>query len=106
MKNPFKNNSLASGMLGFILGAGTLAGGQALIHNNDDYSYSKPAGIMDTSFHGLENDEEGDVIITPSGKCYHSIYGCNSLRRSKKCRKVTRDQAEGAGLTPCSKCYP
>lgn len=30
MKNPFKNNPLASGLLGFILGAGTMAGGQAL----------------------------------------------------------------------------
>ena len=106
MRNPFKNNSLASGMLGFILGAGTWAGGQSIINNSSLYSYTQPSGILDNSFRGLDNNEDGDVVITPSGKCYHSIWGCRTLKRSNNCRKVTREQAEGAGLYPCSKCCP
>lgn len=118
MENPFKNNSLASGLLGVIIGGASVLGFEHL--NTPNHPTSQPVmGIMDNTnssgpvlpqdnpkFHGLENDSEGDVVITPSGGCYHSPYGCSSLNRSHNKRTVKREDADNAGLTPCSKCNP
>ena len=121
MNNPFKNNALASGLLGFILGIVTLLGGQSLLSPKQqdvvqrDGFYSgfggssskePSSGYKSPSYHGLANNPDGDVVITKSGDCYHSPYGCATLRRSKNIRTVDRDDAEAVGLTPCTKCNP
>lgn len=119
MENPFKNNSLASGLLGFILGLGVYAGGDNLFSNtNNKQTTSQPistiVGNTETdapkksskSFHGLQENSNGDVVITSSGKCYHSIYGCKSLKSNSKIRTVAREDAESVGYYACSKCNP
>lgn len=123
MNNPFKNNSLASGLLGFILGAGTLAGGQAIMDTsnsgNNNNGYNQPSSLYQSfdgsngnsrkgtpAFHGLADNPNGDVVITKSGDCYHSAYGCSSLSRSRNLRTVERSDAEAAGISACSKCNP
>ena len=120
MNNPFKNNSLASGLLGFILGMITLSGGQALLYPKQQETVQRDSffsgvsggtrepssGYKTPSYHGLSHNPEGDVVITKSGDCYHSPYGCTTLRRSKNIRTVDRDDAEAVGLTPCTKCNP
>ena len=50
-------------------------------------------------------DEDGDCIITPNGQKYHNIYGCVYLSKSKRIKKVASEDAEAAGLEPCSKCW-
>ncbi len=57
-------------------------------------------------FHGLPNNPDGDVVITKTGKCFHSRYGCSSLNRSKNIRTVNRIDAENAGISACTKCDP
>lgn len=120
MNNPFKNNSLASGLLGFILGAGTLAGGQVMMDTsnsgNNNNGYNQPSSLFQSfdenshrstmAFHGLEDNPDGDVVITKSGECYHSAYGCSSLSRSRNLRTVDRSDAEAVGISACSKCNP
>lgn len=48
MTNPFKNNSLASGLFGFILGLATFGGGQAIYDANSEPEvlYQTPNGLM------------------------------------------------------------
>lgn len=123
MNNPFKNNSLASGLLGFILGASTLAGGQAIVDTNNSGNKTKdnnqPSSLFQSydgnnenkrkknpAFHGLEDNPDGDVVITKSGDCYHSAYGCSSLNRSRNLKTVDRSDAEAVGISACSKCNP
>lgn len=119
MNNPFKNNSLASGLLGFIIGVGSLSGGQALVNNGSDsligtmsdnedviVSTEKTSSKNKVSFHGLANNPDGDVVITKAGGRYHSLFGCSTLKKSKKFRIVNREDAEAVGLEPCSKCNP
>lgn len=120
MNNPFKNNSLASGLLGFILGIFTLLGGQSIISSTDNEERVMPSSFFQVPdsktsvpnlnralpFHGLTDNPNGDVVITKSGDCYHSPYGCSSLSRSKRFRTVDREDADNAGMTACSKCNP
>lgn len=121
MKNPFKNNSLACVLLGFILGMITFSGWQALLFSKQQESVQRGAffsgflgggsreassGYGTPSYHGLENNPDGDVVITRYGDCYHSPFGCATLRRSKNVRTVDREDAEYVGLTPCTKCNP
>lgn len=113
MTNPFKNNSLASGLLGFILGMGTLAGGQALFSDKGDGGVATGLGTFpdgdgtktETPFEKLVSHDDGDVFVSKSGKCYHPNMHCPSLRRAKEVKQVYRCDAESVGLTHCSKCY-
>lgn len=114
MKNVFKNNSLASCLLGVIIGACGHAGYTAAVHA---YSSSvspisafasispQPDAKEQSTFDKIPEDEDGDCIITPSGQKYHSIYGCVYLSKSKRIKKVESEDAEAAGLEPCSKCW-
>ena len=113
MNNPFKNNPLASGLLGFILGAGTLAGGQALFGGGGNDAVASGFGNFssggmvktETVYEQLDNHADGDVFVTKAGKCYHPNRYCSSLRRAKEVKQVYRSDAENVGLTPCSKCF-
>ena len=119
MENPFKNNSLASGLLGFIIGIGVYAGGDNLFSSQPTNSNSDQhvSALVDSSnvptetksnkkFKGLQENPNGDVVVTSSGKCYHSIYGCKSLKSNSKIQTVARDDAESVGYYACSKCNP
>lgn len=117
MSNGFKNNPLACGLLGFILGSGGTLGGQAVInHLSTDHSnLSHPTGLLDsqfnsqipqnkpTNFDKVPFDPDGQYVITEGGKKYH-YNGCYTLSQSSKLQRVNADDAENAGLTPCSKC--
>lgn len=105
MNNPLRNNSLASGLLGFILGAISFAGGQTLLGEpNDSPPISSFVDVPNGD--GIPYNEDGDVLVTPSGARYHNIRGCPSLKRSKNAYLTNREDAEKAGRTPCSKCHP
>ena len=115
MKNPFKNNSLAAGLFGYVMGVFTLLGGQAIMEyckwsNSTDESdtpvssFYKPVP-KDDSFHGLAQDDGGDVIITKSGDCFHSYNDCPALNRSRNTRTVKSEDALERGMKPCTKCH-
>ena len=119
MTNPFKNNSLAAGLFGYVMGVFTLLGGQTIVENcngstssNESdppvFSFYTPVPTVpsDDSFHGLEQDDGGDVIITKSGDCYHRYYECPALNRSRETRMVKREDAIERGMKPCTKCHP
>ena len=76
MTNPFKNNSLAAGLFGYVMGVFTLLGGQAIMGNCNGSNSSNGSGSpvsslysspnpVDDSFHGLEQNDGGiwsDVV--------------------------------------------
>ena len=116
MKNIFKNNSLASCLLGIIIGAGGHAGYTAIVDAINPQPAAQVAGFASfpnggngqykeqTNFDRIPENEDGDCVITPGGKRYHNPDGCSYLRKSKQIRLVSSEDAEAAGLTPCSKC--
>lgn len=126
MNNPFKNNSLASGLMGFILGGATIGGGMKLsdilsqgigqtnttvppssLYVPQEEKENKPIEIPHKilHFHGLHDNPDGDVVITTSGSRYHSLYGCRHVK-DKPYIKVDRHDAESVGLSTCSRCSP
>lgn len=116
MNNPFKDNSLAAGLFGYVMGVLTLLGGQAIMGNcngsNPSNGVNFPVSSLyspnpvDDSFHGLDQNDGGDVIITKSGNCFHCDYECPSLNRVRAIRWVNREDAEERGMKPCSRCCP
>lgn len=50
------------------------------------------------------NPDAGMVWVSATGSKYHSIPDCGRMDPSKA-RQVSKDEAAGSGLTPCSKCY-
>lgn len=104
MRNEFKNNPLACGLLGIIIGAGSTLGGQALLDDDSTKNQEKHISRKQGSnFDIVPYDEDGDVYITAHGKKYHAE-SCYTLNRSKKIQRVNSEDAEEAGLGPCSKC--
>lgn len=111
MNNPLKNNPLAAGLFGYVMGIFTLLGVQAIVKdpNRSDTPVSSfySSTPTDLSFHGLEQNDGGDVLITKTGDCYHSnYYRCPSLHKSTVTRLVNREDAEEKGMKPCTKCDP
>lgn len=157
MKNPFKDNSLASFLVGIILGTGGCMGYYALTEpeyptipqgqiagimgnpaadtnapeqitnddNNGDNSQAKePEQNMPSSpeeskenakiihtrwyegeiYHGLQDNPNGEVRVTPAGKKYHRP-SCPHIE-GHEFISATESDAENAGLTPCKKCKP
>ena len=116
MKNRFKNNSLASCLLGIIIGVGGHAGYDAIkdaINSKQQPQISGIANMPDgssypsieqTNFDRIPENEDGDCLITRKGKRFHNPDGCTYLRKSKQIRLVSSEDAQTAGLTPCSKC--
>lgn len=116
MNNPFKNNSLASALLGIIIGIIGFAGYQELqklrsgvenfIQVDNSSCTRDKSSDSNPPYRGLEPDPDGDVVITKTGNCFHSIYGCSTLGKSSNVRIVDRNMALEAGLSACSKCNP
>ena len=116
MKNRFKNNSLASCLLGIIIGAGGHAGYTAIVDAVSAQSSTQISSIASlpgnsvrtnveqTNFDRVPEDLDGDCIITPKGKRYHNPDGCTYLRKSKQTRLASSKRALEVGITPCSKC--
>lgn len=99
-----KDNPLACGLLGVIVGAGSTLGGQTLLgvegrSMQTRFTKAKPENNFDI----VPYDEYGDVYITAHGKKYHGEY-CYTLDRAKKIQRVSSSDAKAAGLEPCSKC--
>ena len=104
MNNPLKNNPLAAGLFGYVMGIFKLLGGQAIVKdsNRSDTPVSSfySSTPTDLSFHGLEQNDGGDVAITKTGDCYHSLYGCPHLNRATKIRVVNREDADTTCIVP------
>ena len=106
MKNELKNNPLACGLLGVIIGSGGTFAGQTLLNTFDSSSnqtYAVSAVKSKNNFDIVPYDEFGDVVITPHGTKYHSEY-CYTLNKAKMIQRVSSDDAIAAGLEPCSRC--
>lgn len=99
-----KDNPLACGLLGVIVGAGGTLGGQTLL-GVDSHSVQTRfiKDKQESNFDIVPYDEYGDVYITAHGKKYHTEY-CYTLARAKKIQRVSSSDAEAAGLEPCSRC--
>lgn len=69
---------------------------------SDDSSYDRVPrrGNGELTKEQFLNEE---VIITPSGSCYH-VDGCNTLRGSVSW--IKRKDARNRGYSPCAKCHP
>ena len=154
MKNPFKNNSLASFLFGIIVGAGACTGffamtepeiptnpqgqisgliGVPVADNNgqqhqtdgEKNTQTPPPEQADVNapsasngntemihtkwydgekYHGLTDNPDGDVRVTPAGNKYHRP-SCKNIKGHDFIR-ATRSDAENAGLTPCKGCKP
>ena len=107
MKNPFKGNTLACGLLGFILGIGVTFGAQQICSPRkcgEPIQESHSDGSKD-NFSTVETDVRGDVVFTRSGNRYH-YEGCSGLSQANETRITTREKAQAGGLKPCMKCAP
>ncbi len=51
---------------------------------------------------GHENESSSTYYIAKNGECYHTKYNCSGLKRTV--RRTEIDDAQGAGLAPCSRC--
>ena len=96
MKNPFKENSLASGLFGFILGLGVMFGGQQLfppdVVYEQDTNQTKEQ-LSDNSENSDQQPEEivnSEIVCTPNGKCFH-FRTCGTLSNSKQLIPVTKE---------------
>lgn len=105
MKNPFKGNTLACGLLGFILGIGVTFGAQQICSQKTwgESHYESGGDGSKDNFSTVETDVNGDVFFTKSGSKYH-YEGCSSLSRAKETKRTTREKAQAGGLKPCMKC--
>lgn len=99
-----KNNPLACGIIGAILGSGATLGGQALLEGHPG-KQGITIGVLKSkdNFDLVPYSPNGNVVITRHGKKYH-IPSCYTLQRSKELQTVNVDDAEEAGLSACSKC--
>ena len=53
----------------------------------------------------MQDEKEQVVYITKTGKKYHSRKNCSGLSNANAIFDSTLAEAEGKGLTPCSKCH-
>ena len=104
-----------SGLLGYILGALSIVGIQAIATPDREAESGRISSFFqagdsgykqDHAFHGLKENRDGDVVITKTGDCYHSPFGCSALSHSHHIRTVSQEDAEAAGMTACTKCNP
>lgn len=100
MKNPFKGNTLACGLLGFILGIGITFGAQQICsHKTWEESHHEGGG----DGRAFVNINGKDVDVADINK---EDEGCSSLSLAKETKRTTREKAQAGGLKPCSKCAP
>ena len=134
MENEFKNNSLASLLLGILIGIGATLLYQMIsgkLYNNGNVSTSQTIGVASgimsvpqetnqksnydegnqpynkkrqSKFERIQESEYGTVMVTKSGK-YHRP-GCSGLSRAKNPKLVEIDDAINEGFQPCQRCNP
>lgn len=100
---------IKSGIVGAMLGAGSVMGFNALSgHSNgtmssffDSMSHRGRASMYER----VGADADGDVFITTKGKKYHKG-GCYILRQSDEVKQASQSVVIGAGYEPCKKCRP
>ncbi len=105
----FDKSHIKSGIVGAMIGAGSVIGINAL----SDLSKSTVSSFFETSSHKggasmyerVETDADGDVFITTKGKKYHRE-GCFILRQSDEVKQSSRSDVISAGYKPCKKCRP
>jgi hypothetical protein len=102
-------NQLISGGIGVLLGASSVLGIESLFGNggNTISPFAAPSAFKSktTMYERVEQDESGDVYVTPKGKKYHRV-GCYILRKAHEIKRVSSSDAMDEGYMPCSKCNP
>ncbi len=76
-------------------------------------TYCKTCGIKIASGEATPKTEDSTqqennsqtVYITKTGRRYHSTKRCSGLNNANEIYDSTLSEAQGLGLTPCSKCY-
>ncbi len=133
MSNEFKNNPLASLLLGILIGIGATLLFQMIagkVNNggpNPAQQVGVASGLMSTQtgsypqsnnerevnttyekkqnkFERIQESENGTVMVTKSGK-YHRP-GCSGLSKAKNPKLVEIDDAINEGFEPCQRCNP
>ena len=67
---------------------------------------SKPESSLTQSAENTQqNNNSQTVYITKTGKKYHSTKNCSGLNNANAIYDSTLSEAQGKGLTACSKCY-
>jgi len=105
----FDKNHIKSGIVGAMLGAGSVMGINAL----SDYTNGTISSFFNTSsyrgkasmYARVEANANGDVFITTKGKKYHRE-GCYILRQSDAMKRALRSDVLSIGYEPCKKCRP
>lgn len=133
MENEFKNNSLASLLLGILIGigatllfqmiAGKINNGSQIPtqqvgvasglmstqpgsypQSNNDREENPPYERRQNKFDRIQESEYGTVMVTKSGK-YHRPE-CSGLIKAKNPKLVEIDDAINEGFEPCQRCNP
>lgn len=101
-------NHITSGIVGAIMGAGSVMGINALSESNNVVSsfFGSMSHRGKTSMYDrVEADTEGDVFITTKGRKYHRR-GCYILRQSDEVKQAAHSDVIDVGYEPCKKCKP
>lgn len=104
MRNIIKNNSFASGLLGALLGAGSVLGIQTFTSNPDSITHEVTTERQ-SAFESVVDDPNGPYVITRHGGKFHDP-GCRYLTSSppSNIKHVSEDDANAAGYKSCSSC--
>ena len=66
---------------------------------------SKPESSTQPEENTQQNNNSQTVYTTKTGKKYHSTKNCSGLNNANAIYDSTLSEAQGRGLTPCSKCH-
>ncbi len=105
----FDKSHIKSGIVGAMIGAGSVWGINALL----GLSNSTVSSFINTSsyrgkasmYERVETDADGEVFITTKGKKYHRE-DCYILRQSDEVKRSSRSDVISVGYEPCKKCRP
>ena len=105
----FDKSHIRSGIVGAMIGAGSVMGINELSDNGNSTIFS----FFDASSHRgkvsmferVEANDDGDAFITTKGKKYHRG-SCYILRQSDEVKRALRSEVIDVGYEPCKKCRP
>ena len=97
---------LTSGCVGIVIGVCSVLAVQHFSgHRSSASSSSSPFSADKTMYEEVEQDDAGDVYVTPNGKKYHRRE-CYILNMADEAKQVSATKAETVGYKPCKKCKP
>lgn len=96
---------LISGCVGIVIGVCSVLAVQHFSGHRSSSSASSAFSADKTMYEEVEQDDAGDVYVTPNGKKYHRRE-CYTLNMADEAKQVSAAKAEAVGYKPCKKCKP